>query len=111
MALVCWSTLGGGFFTGRFRPNNLDTFTDGGDQRTVRSYCSDDNFRRLARAEQLAAEKGVTLAQIALAWILTGPMNVFALTAAWKPEEAELNAAAAEIDLTADERDWLDLER
>lgn len=110
MALLPWSALCGGFFTGRFRRSNLDTFAEGADKRTVRCYCCEDNFRRLDRAAELAAEKGATVAQVALAYAIAGPLNVFALMAAWKPAEAVENARAAELELTPAECAWLNLE-
>jgi len=111
LALLPWSSLSGGFFSGRFTRDNLDEFTDGGDKRCVRCYCSPDNFRRLDRAKELAAEKGASVAQIALAWCICGELNCFPLMAAWTVEQARENGAAGDIDLTAEEVAWLNLER
>ncbi len=111
MALLPWSSLCGGFFSGRFRRDNLQEFTDDADTRCVRCYCTEDNFRRLDRTEKLAAEKGLTLAQIALAYVIHGPLNCFPLMAAWTAEQAVENAKAADVELTSDEIAWLDLQR
>ena len=110
MAVLSWSGLCGGFFSGRFTRENLDSFQDNADKRTVRCYCGEDNFRRLDRANELAAEKGATLAQIALAWLICGPLNCHPLMAGWTAEQVMENAAAADIDLTAAEVAWLDLQ-
>lgn len=109
LALLPWSSLSGGFFSGRFRRDNLATFTDGGDQRCVRCYCCEDNFRRYDRAAKLAAERGATVPQIALAYTICGPFNCFPLMAAWTPEQARENAQAADIELSERELAWLDL--
>lgn len=109
LALVPWSALSGGFFSGRFRRDNLDTFTDSADKRCVRCYCGEDNFRRLDRAKQLAEEKGATLAQIALAYVVHGELNCFPLTAAWTPAEAADNGKGADTPLSPAEIAWLDL--
>jgi len=109
MALVPWSALCGGLFSGRFRRDNLHTFTSGGDLRTVRCYCCEFNFRRLDRAAEIGREKKASVAQIALAWMLNGPLNCFPLTAGATEQEIRDNAAAAEIALTAEEVAWLDL--
>lgn len=109
--LFPWSSLCGGFFSGRFHRDNLESFSDGADARCVRCYCVAENFDRLDRVRILADERGVTIAQIALAWVLTDPLDCFPLTAAWKPEEAQQNAAAVDIELTAEERAWLAKER
>lgn len=109
MAVVTWSSLGGGFFTGNFTRDNLDSFESGGEKRTVRCYCGEDNFKRYDRAAELAKEKGATIPQVALAYLVTAPLNCFALMAAYDPNMARENAAAADIKLSSEERAWLDL--
>lgn len=109
MALFTWSSLAGGFFSGRFRRDNLDTFDAYFDKVVVNSYISEDNFRRLDRAEELAKEKGLTLAQIAVAFVTSQPLNVFALLAPQTAEEVRLNVEASEVKLTSAELAWLDL--
>ena len=110
MPVFAWSSLAGGFFSGRFRRGQLDGF-EGRDALCVKSYCTDENFQRLDRVERLAKDRGVSAARIALAYVLSDPMNVFPLIGCWKPEEARDNAAATDIHLTEDERSWLNLER
>ncbi len=107
LAVLPWSSLAGGFFSGRFTRDNLDSFTDGADQRCVRCYCTETNFQRLDRARELADRKNASLAQIALAWTIQGPLNCFPLMAGWTPEQVRENAAAANIELSAEEVDWL----
>ena len=109
--LFPWSSLAGGLFSGRFTRDNLNSFEDPSDQRCVRCYCSPANFDRVDRAKILAAERGISIAQVALAWILTDPLDCFPLTAAWSQEEAAQNAASVEIELSDTERAWLSLDR
>ncbi len=109
MAVIPWSSLAGGFFTGRFRRDNLDSFTGGGDKRCVKCYCGEDNFRRYDRATELAKEKGATRASIAIAYLIHGPLNCFPLAAAYDNEQMQDNARAADIEFTPEERAWLDL--
>ena len=52
MPLFTWSSLAGGFFSGRFRPDNLDSFDNYFDQLCVEVYCYGDNWGRLERAEK-----------------------------------------------------------
>lgn len=111
IALFTWSSLAGGFFSGRFTPNNLDSFTSGLDALCVRSYCYPENFERLNRAKQLAEAKGLALPQIALSYVLSQPLNVFALVGCRAPEEFEQNIAAMQIALTPEEIAWLELNR
>ena len=109
LALFCWSSLASGFFSGRFRPDNLDTFTSTPDLTCIRAYASDANFQRLARAEQLAEERGLTVAQVALAYVLHQPLDLYALVGPFTPEEFEADVVAATLDLTPAELAWLDL--
>ena len=110
MALLTWSSLAGGFFSGQFTRDNLDTFTDGADKRCVRCYCSEENFRRLDRAGELAADMGVTVPQIALAFVIHGPLNSFPLMAGWTADQIADNARAAEIELSESQIAYLDLQ-
>jgi aryl-alcohol dehydrogenase-like predicted oxidoreductase len=109
MALFTWSSLAGGFFSGRFNRDNLDSFTEYLDKLCVTSYCYEDNFKRLDHAIELAKAKGVTLAQIALAYIFNQGLNVFALVGCRSQEEFAANVAALDIKLTPEEVAWLDL--
>ena len=111
LAVVPWSSLSGGFFSGRFTRDNLESFTDGNDTRCVRCFCGEHNFRRLDRAKELAAEKSATVAQIALAYAICGELNCFPLMAAWTAAQAVENGAAGDLELTAEEVAWLDLRR
>ena len=75
----------------------------------MRGYCFADNFERLARAEKLAAEKGFTVAQIALAWVLHQDMNLFPIVGSTRISAMKENVAATQIKLTEKECAWLDL--
>lgn len=108
LAVFAWSSLAGGFFSGRFRRDNLDTFTDGLDQVCARAYASEANFRRLERAQALARELGVTAAQVALAYALHQPLNLFALVGSRTPAEFADNARGASLALTAEQARWLE---
>lgn len=109
MPLINWSSLASGFFSGRFRRDNLDTFTDYFDQVCVKAYCYEPNFERLDRAAQLAGERGVSTAQIALAYVFQQPLNIFPLVGCRTADEFALNAAALDLRLTPDDLAWLDL--
>jgi len=111
VALFTWSSLANGFFSGRLTRENFSEDTDLIPPHSVKAYACEANFKRLDRAFALAAEKGLTVAQVALAWVLNQPMNVYALVASRTPEEADANVAAVEVALTEAERAWLNLER
>lgn len=109
MPLFTWSSLAGGFFSGRFRRDNLDTFVDYFDKICVSAYACEDNFRRLERATALAEEKGLTLPQVALAYVLSQPLNLFAIVGCRTGAEFAANLAAGQIKLSAGEIAWLEL--
>jgi aryl-alcohol dehydrogenase-like predicted oxidoreductase len=108
MPLFTWSSLAGGFFSGRFRPDNLNTFTAYLDKLCVQSYCYDENFARYARATELAHKHGVSVPQLALAYVLSQPWNVFTLVGCANGTEFAANAAALELRLTEEELAWLE---
>jgi len=108
LPMLAWSSLARGFFSGRFTPDNLETFTDPQDLISIRCYAREDNFTRLDRALQLAGEKGVTVPQIALAWVFRQPINTFAITGAINADQLKQNVEAMEIDLTDEEVSRLD---
>jgi len=111
LPLFTWSSLAGGFFSGRFNRDNLDSFDSYLDRLCVESYCYEDNFKRLDRARQLAEEKGVTLPQIALAYVFSQPLNIFALVGCQSGPEFKANVEASQVKLSPEEIAWLDLKR
>ncbi|MCQ4086480.1 aldo/keto reductase [Saccharibacillus sp. JS10] len=103
LPLLSWSSQARGFFTGRFTKEVRDNAD------LVRVFYSDENWERLNRAEQLAAQKNTTTIQIALAYVLNQPFPTCALIGAQNREELLSCEQGAEIELTADEVNWLDL--
>jgi aryl-alcohol dehydrogenase-like predicted oxidoreductase len=109
MPVFAWSSLARGFLSGRIRRENVEQVKDDFEEHTIRCYVTEDNLERVERAALLATERGMTIPQIALAYVLHQPMNVFALIGARNRDEAEANAAALDAKLTQAELDWLDL--
>ena len=107
-AIFAYSSIGRGFFSGRITRENYEDVADGACRK---AYCHEVNFRRLDRARELAARKNLSVAQIALAYVLNQPLNVFALVGAANADEIAANDAASEVKLTAEELAWLNLER
>jgi aryl-alcohol dehydrogenase-like predicted oxidoreductase len=75
----------------------------------VETYGVESNFRRLDRAEVLAHEKRVTVPQVALAYVLAGPLDAFAITGASSGLRFGENVGALAVDLSEQELAWLDL--
>jgi aryl-alcohol dehydrogenase-like predicted oxidoreductase len=109
IGLVAYSPLGRGFLAGRFTsPDELDD----GDFRKNHPRFSGENLdrnRRLADAvRELAEKKGCTPAQLALAWVLSRGGDVVPIPGTKRRSYLEQNAAAAEVELTADDLQRLD---
>lgn len=113
MPLFTWSSIASGFFSGRVNRENYDGMVEQGllDESTVRAYCTDENFERLDRVEQLAEEKERSIPQVALAYVLGQPLNIYALVGARNGDEISANLQALQTELSADEMAWLNLER
>ena len=109
LPIFSWSSMAGGFWSGRFNREGIETYTEGQEKLVRECYCSDANFTRLDRVKELADAKGLTVPQIALAYIFNYPMNVFALVGAQNQEEVDTNVAALNTDLTEQELLYLDL--
>jgi len=103
LALAAWSSVGQGFFREESGPENTS------EPDMVRVYHTPENFEKLARARELAAEKSVTAVQIALAYVLNLPVRAIALNGCQTPAEVASSVAATEIELTPSELDWLAL--
>jgi aryl-alcohol dehydrogenase-like predicted oxidoreductase len=110
MPLFTWSSLAGGFFSGRLRRDNLESFETYLDKLAVTTYANEENFRRLDRVQQLADEKGLSIPQVATAYVMSYPLNIFALVGCQTADEFKANMAASEIRLTAAEMAWLELQ-
>jgi aryl-alcohol dehydrogenase-like predicted oxidoreductase len=103
VALVAYSPLGRGFLGGRFR--KLEDLTpDDWRRRNPRFQdgAFEQNVALADRVRELAAAKGCTPAQLALAWLLTHE-DVVPIPGTSSLERLSENAAAADIQLTRDE--------
>lgn len=110
MPLFAYSSLGRGFFSGRITPNNFEKIKSTLDPVCLTGYCHEENFQRLDRVMVLAEEKKATIPQIAIAYILASPLNVFPISGAANKEELEKTLKAFEVTLSEKERAWLNLE-
>ena len=103
IALLPWSSQARGFFTGRAHPE------DRSDAELVRCYYSDENFERLARAQELGAERGVPATAIALAFVLHQQFPTFALFGPRSIGEMRSSTLGLGVELSPQEMAWLDL--
>ncbi len=109
ISLFTWSSLAGGFMTGKFTRENITSFSNYWDTNPIGAYAYEGNFQRLDRALQLAADKDASPAQIAVAYVLSNNPRYHAIIANWEIDQIAENAAAVEIELSAGEIAWLEL--
>jgi aryl-alcohol dehydrogenase-like predicted oxidoreductase len=109
MPVFAWSAQARGFFSGRFNPELTEGATTDA-QNVIRTYYSADNWERYRRADELAELKGCTLRQVALAWVLHSPLDVFALIGPATIAELDDCLGALDVELTPAEVAWLNLE-
>jgi len=109
IGFVAYSPLGRGFLAGRFAsPEELD---DDDFRRHHPRFQGDnlDHNRRIAdTVKQIALEKGVTPAQVALAWVLARGDDVVPIPGTKRRTYLEQNAAASTLELSDDEVSRLD---
>ena len=101
IGLVSYSPLGRGFLSGRFAsPEDLDE----GDYRRAGQRFTGENLEAnlaiVERIREIAAEKDVTPAQLALAWVLAQGDDIVPIPGTKRREYLEQNAGAADVELS-----------
>ena len=109
IGFVAYAPLGRGFLTGRF--SSPDDFGEG-DFRRIDPRMRNGNFERnlaiVRRVEELASQKGIAPAQLALAWVMHQGKDVVPIPGTRRRERLEQNAAAAEVGLSPEDLAALD---
>ncbi len=104
IGFVAYSPLGRGFLSGRIRsPDDLEAtdFRRRGPRFQAENL--ERNLELVAQVEELAAAKGVTPSQLALAWVLSRGDDVVPIPGTKRRTYLEENAAALEVELSDDE--------
>jgi aryl-alcohol dehydrogenase-like predicted oxidoreductase len=112
IGLVAYSPLGRGFLSGRFTtPEELaaDDF-----RRNMQPRFSGENLQQnrklVAKVHEIADEKGMTPAQLALAWVLAQGEDVVPIPGTKRRTYLEQNAGAADVKLTHEDLARIDAE-
>jgi aryl-alcohol dehydrogenase-like predicted oxidoreductase len=109
VGLVAYSPLGRGFLTGQIR--SLADLPEDDWRRTnprFQEQALQENLQLADRVTELAEQRGITPAQLALAWVMAKGEDVVPIPGTKSPRRLEENAAAAEIELSAEEVEELD---
>jgi aryl-alcohol dehydrogenase-like predicted oxidoreductase len=109
---IVWSPLGQGVLTGKYRPGEQPP----PDSRAASDamgfamdrYMTDEVLEAVQRLVPIAEEAGLSMAQMALAWVLREPNVASAIVGASRPEQVHSNAAASGVELSRDTLDAID---
>lgn len=114
MGLLPWSPLGGGWLTGKYKRDNMPTgATRLGEnpKRGMEAYearnAQERTWAIIGTVEEIAKARGVSMAQVALAWTAQRPAVTAVILGARTTEQLADNLGAANVTLTADEMDRL----
>lgn len=105
LSVFAWSSLARGFFSDHYDPKNPDS-------NRVSRWCAayfgtEDNIQRLERARMFAREHHVTVAQVALAYVLCHQLQAFAVVGCTTAEKFAENVAALSLKLDEATLHWL----
>ncbi len=104
---VVWSPILQGVLTGKYQPGaplpdgSRATDAAGGDNAISR-WLRDDILTRVQALAPIAADAGLSMAQLAVAWVLQNPNVSAAIIGASRPEQVTENVKAAGVKLDAD---------
>ncbi|MDQ3619857.1 MAG: aldo/keto reductase family protein [Actinomycetota bacterium] len=103
---IVWSPLGQGVLTGKYLPgqdppegSRATSPEMGGD---IKHFFEGDTLEAVQRLKPIAAELDLSMAQLALAWVLREPNVSSAIIGASRPEQVEDNAGASGVQLDDD---------
>ena len=103
---IVWSPLGQGVLTGKYRPGaELPEGSRATSERMGRMMSDKleaDVLERVQRLVPIAERLGITMAQLALAWVLRDENVASAIVGASRPEQVHDNASASGIELDAE---------
>ncbi len=101
---VVWSPIAQGVLTGKYQPGaDLPAGSRATDEKggadMIKRWLEDDVLERVQRLRPIAEEAGLTLAQLAVAWVLQNPNVSSAIVGASRPEQVTDNVKAAGVRL------------
>jgi aryl-alcohol dehydrogenase-like predicted oxidoreductase len=114
IGLLPWSPLGGGWLSGKYRRDQRptgDTRLGDDPNRGMEAYDrrgSDHTWRVIEAVQQVAESRGISMAEVALAWVNNRPAVVSTILGARTTEQLETNLRAAGLELSSEECAALD---
>ena len=105
IGIIPYSPLAGGFLTGKYRKG--EELPAGarlsGPNPALRRIFTEPNWEKLAKLEAFAAERGHTVGELAIAWLLAKPWLSTVIAGARKIDQVSANVASAGWKLTTEE--------
>ena len=107
LSQIVWSPLAQGVLTGKYKagqplPQGSRATDAAGGDNAIKRYLDEDILNGVAKLEPIAADLGLTMGQLAIAWVLSNDNVAAALVGASRPDQIESNAKAAGVTLDAD---------
>ena len=107
MSQIVFSPIAQGILTGKYRPGEQPpegsrATDEKGGADMIKRLMSDDVLKRVQQLVPLAAEAGLSMAQLAVAWVLQNDNVASAIIGASRPEQVRDNVAAAGVKLDQD---------
>jgi aryl-alcohol dehydrogenase-like predicted oxidoreductase len=103
---IVWSPLRQGILTGKYAPGRPPPPDSRAASRTMGMFIQrridEETLAKVERLRPIARDLGLTLAQLALAWVLRRPEVSAAIIGATRPEQIEENAKASGVKLAED---------
>jgi aryl-alcohol dehydrogenase-like predicted oxidoreductase len=111
IGFVAYSPLGRGFLSGRF--TSPDQLEEGDFRRRGPRFTGENleaNQKLAAKVAEVASEKGITAAQLAIAWVLAQGEDIVPIPGTKRRKYLEQNAGAAEVKLTGEDLQRIEAE-
>lgn len=109
---IVWSPIAQGVLTGKYLPGQPppagSRATDPNGANFIQRFLRDDVLEAVQRLQPIAAEVDLTLAQLAVAWVLQNPNVASALVGASRPEQVAENVKATGVRLPVDVLERID---
>ncbi len=103
MGQIVWSPMAQGVLSGKYLPGQPppagSRATDAAGSQFIAKFITDDVLTRVQKLKPIAAEAGLSMAQLAIAWVLQNPNVSSAIIGATRPEQVQDNVKASGVVL------------
>jgi len=103
IGVIPWSPLARGWLTRKPSKEQNETLRAQADALSKTRYSQEENVAIVERVSDVAEARGLPMAQVALAWVLSKPVVTAPIVGATKPDHLEDAVAALSVQLTPDE--------